>query len=612
MKKILICLLAFNASVCTFAQTVKTHAGQQYVGSGSYTGYRNNLTDSVLFSNPLGIEVDTAGRLYVSNEHNIFWIKDKTAFLAVGYSLDPNTPGAADSKDFAGSVARFSRPAGLSINPGTNELIVADMDNHQIRKVEHYINNATQQVVNTVAGVKILNGDHKDGANTAAKFSSPAGVAVAANGDIYVADRNNHCIRKISGGNVSTIAGLAKTSGHVNGTGNNARFYAPYNLILDGNDLLVADYGNKAIRKINLTTLAVTDLITGGLDGPKDLCKVGNTIYIAEQLCVKRYDNNVLSIYVGSASQQGYVNADGASARFEDITGIVYHPKDKLLYVVDMGNNVVRSISPNARPSASFTSSTTNATKGQIVILTSTSVNRPSAFRWVITPGNYSLQNNSKMTDSLIYVSFGQIGSYSVKLVVSNFSGADSVLKNNHIIVTSVTAAPVADFKASKTTPATNEVISLIDMSSNTPTSWRWRISPVNFIFVNGTDSLSQVPNIKFTNGNNFDITLIVTNAEGTDTLIKTAYIKVNGTSVNTVFTSAGLSVYPNPAHEYLFVESPEQGRVQIVSMDGKSVFNAETSDTLTEISTSEFAAGAYILYYYGASGTRTRKFIVY
>lgn len=612
MKHILLCLVALNLSVCTFGQTVKTYAGKHYTGSGLYTGLRNNTRDSVLFSNPMGIEVDTAGRLYVSNEHNIFWIKGNTAYLAAGYQLDPADPGAADSKDFAGSVARFSRPAGLAINPNTNELMVADLDNNQIRKVEKFINTSTQQIVGTFAGVKLLNGAHLDAANASAKFNGPAGIAVAANGDVYVADRNNHCIRKISGGNVTTLAGQAGSQGHVNGTGSTARFYAPYNVYLDGNDLLVADYGNKAIRKINLSTKAVTDLITAGLDGPRDLCKVGTALYIAEELCVKRYDNNVLSIYAGHNSQQGFVDADGTSARFEDITGIVYHVKDQLLYVVDKGNNVVRSISPNARPVCSFTVSTTSATKGQTVIVKSTSINKPTVFKWTITPASYTLLNNTKLSDSLIYAAFSQTGTYSVKLFVSNTSGGDSLLKSNYVTVTSVTAPPVADFTASKTTPVTNEVISLVDLSTNSPTSWKWRISPVNFIFVNGTDSLSQIPNIKFTNGNNFTITLIATNAEGADTFTKVDYIKVNASSVTPVIRTQPLSVYPNPASGVFYVNTENGGSLKMLSLSGQVVYHSETDGNVTEINTSDLARGTYVLYYRTEAGIRSAKVIIY
>jgi PKD repeat protein len=611
MKNTLLCLLTLNLCAGVFAQTVKNYAGMQYTGSGSYTGYRNNHKDSVLFSAPMGIEVDTAGRLYVSNEHNIFWIQGNTAFLAAGYTLDPSDAGAADSKDAAGSVARFSRPVGMAINPNTNEMMICDQDNNQIRKMEKYINNSTQQIVTTFAGVKLLNGAFQDGAKASAKFNGPVGIAVAANGDMYVADRNNHVIRKISGGNVTTIAGLSGTSGNANGTGSAARFAAPYNVCIDGNDLLVADYGNSAIRKINLSTFAVTDLITSGLFGPKDLCKVGSVLYIAEGLCVKRYESGLLSLYVGSNSQQGYVNADGPSARFSDITGIVYHPKLNMLYVVDNGNNVVRSISPNARPVCRFTVSTTAATKGQTVILTSTSANSPKTFKWTINPSSYTLLNNTKLTDSVVYLSFSQIGTYSVKLWVSNQSGADSLLKSNHIVISAVTAPPVVDFSASKTNPIINEVISLVDLSTNTPTSWKWRISPGQFIWMNGTDSTSKIPNVKFTNGNNFTITLIASNAEGSNSLTKVNYIKVNGSSINSLSNSSVFVAYPNPANNVLAINAFVKGSVKVMDAFGRVIETIEVEEGVNEINTSNYNKGAYFIQFINENGIYSERIIV-
>lgn len=596
MRYILISLITLCAVTGVQAQSVKTYAGMSYSGSGSYTGVRNNKKDSVLFSAPMGIEVDTAGRIYVSNEHNIFWIFGNTAFLAAGYALDPNEPGAADSKDLAGSQARFSRPAGLAINPTTNELIIADLDNNQIRKMERFINNGTQQVVSTLSGAKLLNGSYQDGANASAKYNQPIGVAVASNGDVYVADRANHCIRKISNGSVTTIAGSPGNAGHVNATGTAAKFAAPYNVYLDGNTLLVADYGNASIRKIDLSNNAVTDVITTGLFGPKDICKIGGALYIAEELCVKRYENNMLSVFVGSTSQQGYVDGDGTAARFENITGIVYHSKENMLYVVDMGNNVVRSISPNARPVCNFTASTTSASKGQTIILTSTSSNNPDTYLWTITPANYTLLNGSSINDELVYLSFDQIGTYTIKLRVSNASGADSLTKNNYIAISSVTAAPVADFMASKTTPVVDEVISLIDLSTNTPTSWKWRVSPANFIWMNGTDSTSKIPNIKFTNGNNFTITLLATNDEGTGQKTKIDYIKVNGTGLFKIKFNQDLKVYPNPANELLVVEDAMDAQIVLYDVFGRAVLSLDNTSDIAELHVGSLQAGTYTL----------------
>ncbi len=243
LKLLLTIFLFYSTLPYAASQTVKTFAGKYYTGSGFYNGIRNNPRDSMYFSAPTGVAVDTAGRVYISNEHNIMLITGNNCKLIAGYQLDPNTAGAADSKDATGTAARFSSPAGLSINTTTNELFVADVDNHQIRRVSAFFNNAQDPSVTTFAGMKILNGGYVNSTNSLSKFNQPMGVAVASNGDVYVADRNNHCIRKISGGNVSTIGGKQGVQGHTNGANGTSTFNAPWNVTVDGNFLYVADYG---------------------------------------------------------------------------------------------------------------------------------------------------------------------------------------------------------------------------------------------------------------------------------------------------------------------------------------------------------------------------------
>ena len=598
----------------TNAQTVSTHSGIHYIGNGNYTGYRNNLKDSVYFSAPMGITVDTAGRVYVSNEHNIFWLNGNTAYLAAGYSLDPTSAGAADSKDFAGSVARFARPAGLAVNPSTNELIVADLENNQIRKVEKFINLSTQQQVNTLAGVRYFSGaNHADGATNTARFSGPADVAVASNGDIYVADRNNHCIRKIVGNTVTTIAGKAGVSGNTNGSGVNARFTAPYAVFLDGNSLLVADYGNSAIRKINLSTNDVTDFITTGLFGPKDICKIGNAYFIAEALCIKKFESSVLSLYAGNANINGYVNSDGTSARFEDISSIVYHPKQNLIYVVDMGNNVIRTVSPNLKPIANFTASTTSATRGQTIILSSTSTNIPTNYKWSINPSStYSLLNNSTLNDSIIYISFGQTGTYTIKLWVSNSSGSDSLTKNNYLAISSVTAIPVANFSVSKSMPALNETIDLIDLSANAPTAWKWVITPATYQWMNGTDSSSQFPKVKFTADGQYTIALAATNIQGTHSVQKENIVTVAPSDINTINKSVFARFYPNPCSDNLTVSSNETIKyLGIYNLKGQLVFEQSSNNNLLNVTVSELENGYYYAILKTQNGVVTHKIMV-
>ena len=124
-------------------------------------------------------------------------------------------------------------------------MYIADTFNHTIRKI------TPGGVVTTLAGLAGNSGS-TDGTGSAARFNSPRGVAVDSVGNVYVADTNNHTIRRITpGGVVTTLAGLPGSSGTADGTGNAARFNQPRGIAVDGAGVLyVADTNNHTIRKI--------------------------------------------------------------------------------------------------------------------------------------------------------------------------------------------------------------------------------------------------------------------------------------------------------------------------------------------------------------------------
>lgn len=133
---------------------------------------------------------------------------------------------------------------------------MADQNNHRIRMI------TPAGVVSTIAGTG--GAGSANGAALSATFNLPTGVAISPAGDIFVGDRSNNTVRKISGGQVTTLAGLAGTTGLVDGVGSVARFHAPgaINLTPSGM-LLVRDINNTgAIRQVNPTTGAVTTLYT--------------------------------------------------------------------------------------------------------------------------------------------------------------------------------------------------------------------------------------------------------------------------------------------------------------------------------------------------------------
>jgi len=131
--------------------------------------------------------------------------------------------GTSGTNDGAGAVARFVHPYGVAVDPGGN-IFVADHDNHTIRKL------TPSGVVTTIAGAATLSGS-TDNTGGAARFFYPFGVAVDSAGNLYVADSGNHTIRKMTpAGVVTTLAGLAGEAGSADGTGSEARFGRPFDL----------------------------------------------------------------------------------------------------------------------------------------------------------------------------------------------------------------------------------------------------------------------------------------------------------------------------------------------------------------------------------------------
>jgi outer membrane receptor for ferric coprogen and ferric-rhodotorulic acid/sugar lactone lactonase YvrE len=189
-------------------------------------------------------------------------------------------PRVAGALDATGTQALFNFPAGITASGTGTDIVlhVADSGNHAIRQID----TATGEVT-TLAGAPGVEGC-ADGAAGDARFREPRGLLLDGNGDIYVADTGNSLIRAIAGGAVTTLAGypgndtVPGLAGYRDGQGEAAWFYFPESLALAENgNLYIADTGNHAIRVIdennNVTTLAVSgsDSDSGsGSDTPAD------------------------------------------------------------------------------------------------------------------------------------------------------------------------------------------------------------------------------------------------------------------------------------------------------------------------------------------------------
>ncbi len=201
---------------------------------------------------PTGVAVDGAGNVYVADRYN-HRIRKITASGVVS-TLAGSASGYTDG---TGTSAKFKNPTGVAVD-GAGNVYVADYNNHGIRKI------TTSGVVSTLAGITY---GYTDGTGTSAKFKNPYGVAVDGAGNVYVADRDNHRIRKITtSGVVSTLAGSSQ--GYTDGTGTSAQFAYPFGVAVDGTgNVYVADESNHRIRKITLSagSAETTETITANV-----------------------------------------------------------------------------------------------------------------------------------------------------------------------------------------------------------------------------------------------------------------------------------------------------------------------------------------------------------
>jgi sugar lactone lactonase YvrE len=218
------------------------------VGSVGTSGSIDGTGSAACFNVPSGITTD-GKNLFISDSYNHTIRK---VVIATGtVTTLAGTAGASGSTDGTGSVAKFSYPWGITTD-GTN-VFVADSNNHSIRQVV-----IATGVVTTLAGTAGTSGSI-DGIGSGAFFNVPVGTTTDGV-NVYVTDSNNHTIRQvvIATGAVTTLAGTAGTSGSTDGIGSGAFFNVPVGITTDGKNLYVADLNNHTIRKVVIATGTVT------------------------------------------------------------------------------------------------------------------------------------------------------------------------------------------------------------------------------------------------------------------------------------------------------------------------------------------------------------------
>jgi sugar lactone lactonase YvrE len=248
-------------------------------GAAEASGSLDGIGSAARFTIPQGIATDSRGSAYVADTNNHI-IRKVTPDGAV--ATFAGSPGVSGSIDGIGSSARFNRPYGIAIDIADN-IYVADTNNHTIRRI------TPSGTVSTLAGTAGVNGS-ADGIGAATSFYYPQGIACDRVGNILVAETYNHTIRKITQtGIVTTFAGTARIIGSQDGIGTSSRFFSPWGIAADALDnLYVADYDNHTIRKITpdgmVTTLAGNPGASGSEDGLGSAARFNNPRGVATDL----------------------------------------------------------------------------------------------------------------------------------------------------------------------------------------------------------------------------------------------------------------------------------------------------------------------------------------
>lgn len=312
--------------------------------AGSQTpGFADGGLTSALFNSPQGVYADASGNVYVGDTFN-----SSIRLISGGQVTTLAGNGQIGYAQGLGAVAQFYGPQDM-VKDASGNLYVADQGNNVIRKI------TPDGTVSTFAGSGIA-GYYNSTTASSAQFRGPRGLAIDSKGNIYVADRDNNVIRRITpAGAVSRYAGYPKAT-YFDATEDTTNsvysgFHSPTSLAFDASgNLYVADAGNYAIRKI--TPARVVTTVAGG---PNQTDVVGTpagiavdsqgNFFISDQSgrVLELTKDNVLYPLAGTAGVNSFANGSGTAAQFNSPQGLTVDASG-IIYVADYNNNCIRKL----------------------------------------------------------------------------------------------------------------------------------------------------------------------------------------------------------------------------------------------------------------------------
>ncbi len=233
-------------------------------GTAGNTGDGAAATSATL-DTPIGVAVDASGNVYIADTDNrrvrrVDTSGNIAAFAGTGTAGNTGDGGAATSATLTG-------PRGVAADASGN-VYIADTSHHRVRRVN------TSGNIAAFAGTGTSGNTGDGAAATSATLSNPRGVAVDSAGNVYIADTGNHRIRKVdTSGNIANVAGASAGFSGDGGAALSAALDRPYGVAVDSSgNLFVADRGNHRVRKLTtdtpITPMPVTPPPTPDPDPP--------------------------------------------------------------------------------------------------------------------------------------------------------------------------------------------------------------------------------------------------------------------------------------------------------------------------------------------------------
>lgn len=317
---------------------INTFAGDSYPG---YFDKDDNTSDNIgpdainsEFHKPQDVAVDSSGNVYIADTVNNV-VRRVTTDGKIKTLVGDTSAGFKGDNGPAEKAGLIS-PMALAIDGSGNLYILTNGDS-RIRKVD------TKNVITTVAGSGVPG--FADGSGASAQFNFPTGLAVDSSGNLYVADSLNLRIRKVSGGNVTSVAGNGNFSySGDNGPALNAQLSSPAGVAADASgNVYIADTANNVVRRVSrdgvITNVLGTGQAGGGdnqLSAPQSVAvDASGNVYVADTL------NGRIRKISGGA-----VSTVGGTDQFFTPTGVAVDASGNV-YVADISRNIVRRVAAN-------------------------------------------------------------------------------------------------------------------------------------------------------------------------------------------------------------------------------------------------------------------------